>query len=129
MIDQALGDNDRLKILALAILAAHVTILIAVLILRRIVSAMLALNLALAIVVVLYKIGAYPQLWANLVGGSSPEVAALVAFELAVATAAVAALDRVRFARAISAAAFGLHLLASVAALSHMMTLKFDRLV
>jgi hypothetical protein len=38
-------------------------------------------------------------------------------------------LDCVRFARAISAAAFGLHLLASVAARALMMTLKFDRLV
>jgi hypothetical protein len=121
-----------LKLIALAILAAHGAILIAALVRRRIVLAMLALNLALAIVVVLYNVSeivAYPQLWEDLVDGSSPVAAALVAFELTVATAAVAAFGRVRFTRAISAAAFGLHLLASAASVALVLTLKFDRLI
>jgi len=71
----------------------------------------------------------YPPLRANSVDGSSSEVAAFVVFELAVATAAFAAFGRVRFARAISAAAFGMRLPAGVASIALMLTLKFDRLI
>ena len=131
-LDGVLGDNDRLKIIALAVLALHVAGLIAALALRRIVLQMLALNLALAVVIVLYnvsEVSAYPQLLRDLLDGSDPVRIALVAFELAVAAAAVAAFRRVRFTRAISAAAFGLHLLASAAAVALALTPSSDRLI
>jgi hypothetical protein len=132
LVDGVLGDNDLFRAIALAVLAAHGAALIAALVRRRVVRAIPALNLALALVVVLYlvsRIGSNPYLLANAREGLDPTEVGLVAFEIGVAVAAAAAFARLRFAAPISAAAFGLHLLASAAAVAFVLTFKIDRLI
>jgi hypothetical protein len=93
-VDAVLGDDDRFKAISLAILAAHAVVLVAALLRRRVVIAIPALNLAIAVVVIAYlvsRIGSNANLFENVREGRDPTSVWLVAFETGVAVAAAVA--------------------------------------
>ena len=131
-IDDVLGDNTRFAALAIAVLGAHIAVLIASIALKRAVGAMFALNLSLACVVVLYlvtRIGSHPALIQEVKDGVDQSSLPIIAFELVAAGAAVLAFWRFRFAVALCWFAFGLHGLLSAAAIAFLPMVKLTHLM
>ncbi|MEO6338846.1 MAG: hypothetical protein ABIO39_02305 [Caulobacteraceae bacterium] len=116
--------NLQFTVLAWAALAAHIGAL-AMALTRRGTASMLALNLAIAAVVLIYLV-ARPRWMAAPVDGQK---LALAAFEILALAGAVLALRGVRFAGAASWAAFGVHAAASVAMVAFVMLFRITRLI
>jgi hypothetical protein len=131
-IDNILSDNARFIAIVLAVLVAHIAILIASIARRRTLRTTFALNLVLASLVILYlvtRIGSHPALIQEIRDGVDGSSVPILAVELAVAVASLLAFRRVRFAVLLSWLAFGLHGLASAAAIAFAMTFKLSALI
>lgn len=117
--------NTQLTAVTLVILAAHIAALIVTLLLRRRAGALLAVNVAVASVLLLF-VASHPRLLADPVDW---QVLGLTAFELLAVAAAVAARWYVRLAVPISCVVFAVHLVASAAAVAFALTFKITRLI
>ena len=115
--------NTQLTLVTLLILAAHLAVLTAA-VLKRGPLPMLSLNLAVAGVVLVY-LALHPRWLAAPVDG---QVAGLAVFEAVVVVAAVMALRGAGPAGAVSWGLFGVHLLASVAAVAFALLFRITRL-
>jgi len=116
--------NIQLTLATLLILAAHLATLTAA-VLKRTSIPILWLNLAVASVVLIY-LALHPRWLAAPVDG---QMAGLAVFEAVSALAAVMALRGVRLAGAVSWGLFGVHLLASIAAVAFALLFRITRLI
>jgi hypothetical protein len=110
--------------MTLTVLAAHILALIAALSLKRGAGPLLALNLVVAGVLLIF-VASHPRL---LDDPPDWQMVGLGVFELLVIAAALAARWYARLAIPISCAVFGLHFLASAGAVAFALTFKITRL-
>ncbi len=131
-IDDILSDNARFLAVALAVLVAHIVVLIASIARKRAIRAMFALNLVFACLVILYlatRIASHPALIRQIRDGVDAVSVPIIALELVAAVASVLAFRRVRFAFPLSWLAYGLHGLVSAGAVAFAMTFKLSALM
>lgn len=116
--------NTLLNALTVVVLAAHVAALVAAIVRHNAVP-ILALNLVAGAAILL-------ALAANHSWATAPidwQLAAMAVFEIVAACLALAGFRRLRLARPLSCAVFGVHLLASAALVLFALTFKITRLI
>jgi hypothetical protein len=118
------SEDDIAKFITVALLLAHIAVLIAVLRFRARLGWMVGLNLLVSAGVMIYWAPRFSELF-----GYVDIVLAFVGFELAVLTVSILAALRVRIPPAIHWIAFAANALLSVNALIFMLTFRITRLM
>lgn len=116
--------DDVVKAIAVALLLAHIAVLISVLWFRARIVWVIGLNLLVSAGVMLYWLPRFSELF-----GYVDMVLAFVGFELAVLIVSVLATFRVRMPLAVHWLAFAANALLSVNALVFMLTFRITRLM